>query len=69
LNYQGRELAGDYNTPAALALFAVFFAGLGLSNYLVFWAGRTGLSLLTLIFTLALGKLGARALQPKVRTQ
>ena len=67
LNYQGRELAESYNTPAALTFALLFIIGIGLSNYLVFWADRTGLAMLTLIITLVLGNLGARALQPKVR--
>lgn len=67
LDGQGRVLDGPYNTPAALLLALLFLAGLGLSNYLIFGAGRTGLALLTLVLTLALGGLGARALQPKVR--
>jgi uncharacterized membrane protein (DUF4010 family) len=67
LDRQGRELAEDYNTPAAVALLVAFSAGLALSNYLYFWAGRAGLSVLTFALTLALGNLGARALQPKVR--
>lgn len=68
LNYQGRVLAEGYNTPVAGVFSLLFIGGIALSNYLVFWAGRTGLAMLTLIITLALGNLGARALQPKVRT-
>jgi hypothetical protein len=67
LNYQGRVLAKGYNTPVAVVFSLLFIGGIVLSNYLVFWAGRTGLSILTLIITLVLGNLGARALQPKVR--
>ena len=68
LNYRGLELAESYNTPAALVVTLLFFGGIGLSNYLIFWAGRSGLSMVTLIVTLILGNLGARLLQPKVRT-
>ena len=67
LNYQGRELAEDYNTGAALAFSVLFVGGIILSNYLVFGAGRTGLAMLTLIITLVFGNLGARALQPQTR--
>lgn len=67
LNYQGRELAEDYNTVAALLFSALFLGGILFSNYLVFWAGRSGLAMLTLIITLVFGNLGARALQPQTR--
>lgn len=68
LDTQGRAIVGGYKTlPAALVLIA-FFAGIGLSNYLVFFAQRPGLSMLTLVLTLVLGFGGARLLRPKTRT-
>lgn len=68
LDTQGRAIVGEYKTAPALLVTVAFFAGIGWCNYLVFFAQRPGLALLTLALTLVLGFGGARLLRPKTRT-
>ncbi|MBI1764615.1 MAG: hypothetical protein HYR56_24595 [Acidobacteria bacterium] len=69
LDHQGREIVGEYQTGKAALLLVLLFGGIGLSNYLAFWAGRSGFAFLTLIVTLAVSGLGSAAIQPKTRLQ
>lgn len=68
LDTQGRAIVGGYKTIPALLVAVAFFGGIGLSNYLVFLADRSGLALLTLALTLGFGFVGVRLLRPKTRT-
>jgi hypothetical protein len=68
LDSNGREIVGHYKTAASALLLALLYGGIALGNYLFFFAGRSGLALLTLALTLSLVFLGIAAVKPKVRT-